>query len=468
MASTDLNTPETDCPEFSIITWVNKPELYDQLVKSCSRLNCEFLPMGQEFKNMSAAYNAATDIAKGRFLVYCHQDIEIIDTEFASKVRHVFDTHRDIGFLGVIGSVANHHKRLWFNESGDDARGWILQGNALTGHHAYNGMVRLLDGLIMITEKRFDFPEFLPGIHCVDSFMCLKAETDGYRNWVAPIVIRHWSEGDVHSPQIDQNQEKMVRYIAQNYRDLHPDQPLDPEQAFLYAEGLKDCDGRDLTVIIPVLNQIEHTRECLQTLRADVPRAHVIVIDNNSTDSTPEVIREEFPWVTYVRNTINAGVSASWNQGICMADTPLVCVLNNDTVIPRRGMRLLIREARRNGAATALGRRLNSNFTCGPHTEDPERMHYPEAYALVMTKQTYRKVGPFDERFWPAYSEDADYGIRLKIAGIHCAIVPMAVFHKGSVTARNLDNVSSFVAENMKKLSLKWQDNPEVQRILRH
>ena len=467
MDHTPLSTSESDRPEFSIIAWVNKPQLYSQLVASCSRLNCEFLPMGQEYKSMSAAYNAATDRARGRFLVYCHQDIEIIDTEFAEKVRHVFNTHRDIGFLGVIGSVANHRKRLWFNESVHDARGWILQGNSLTGHHAYNGMVRLLDGLILIAEQRFDFPEFLPGIHCVDSFMCLRAETEGYRNWVAPIVIRHWSEGDAFSPQIDENQERMLRYIAQNYRDLHPDQPLDPEQAFLYAEGLGDCDGRDLTVVIPVLNQIEHTRECLQTLRVDVPRAHVIVIDNNSTDSTADVIRAEFPWVDYVRNATNAGVSASWNQGIRMTDTALVCVLNNDTVIPRRGMRLLIREARRCGAATALGRRLNPNFTCGPHTEDSERMHYPEAFVLVMTRQTYRKVGPFDERFWPAYSEDADYGIRMKMAGIQCAIIPRAVFHKGSVTARSLSNVSSFVAENRQKLSLKWQDNPEVQRILR-
>ena len=453
-------------PEFSIITWVNKPELYDGLVKSCSHIDCEFICVDQKFNNMSSAYNFATDKAKGKFLVYCHQDIEILDTQFCDKVRFVFNNHKDIGFLGPIGSITNHRKRLWFNEGHENSRGWILQGNRITGCGNYNGIARLLDGLMMITDKRMDFPEFLPGIHCLDTMMCMQAESQGLRNWITPLAIRHWSEGDTGSPDIDVNSDYLLRFISQKYKDSFPDDLFDPAKAFWHSEGLYDCDGSDLTVVIPVLNQIEHTKECLESLKKDVPQATVIIIDNNSLDDTSVVIKRDFPWVKYVKNTFNAGVAASWNQGAALSDTDLICFLNNDTIVQPDGMRMLVREARRVGASTVVGRMLNPNFTCGPITENTDQMHYPEAFALILTRDTYKKVGPFDERFWPAYSEDADYGIRMLLAGIKCAIVPNSIAHKGSATSPEIPDIADVISANRQKLFKKWSKTPNIHKIL--
>ncbi len=89
----------------------------------------------------------------------------------------------------------------------------------------------------------------------------------------------------------------------------------------------------DYSIIIPVFNKAELTRNCLLTLRETLAGAgtgEVIVIDNASSDETPEMLAE-FPWATVIRNERNLGFSGANNQGARIAKGRFLVLLNNDT-----------------------------------------------------------------------------------------------------------------------------------------
>ena len=71
-----------------------------------------------------------------------------------------------------------------------------------------------------------------------------------------------------------------------------------------------------MSIIIPVYNQVDFTRACLASVQehsGDIPY-EVIVVDDASTDATPDVIGK-IPGLTYLRAETNAGFIASCNRG---------------------------------------------------------------------------------------------------------------------------------------------------------
>lgn len=69
----------------------------------------------------------------------------------------------------------------------------------------------------------------------------------------------------------------------------------------------------------------------------------VIVVDNASTDGTPHLIAENFPNVHLVRNDVNVGFGAANNQGMDLADTELVLLLNSDCSASEGAISTLVR-----------------------------------------------------------------------------------------------------------------------------
>ena len=59
-----------------------------------------------------------------------------------------------------------------------------------------------------------------------------------------------------------------------------------------------------VTVVIPNYNGIRFVRECLESIlcQEEAPEYGVLVVDNGSEDGSPELIQEEFPQVTLIRD----------------------------------------------------------------------------------------------------------------------------------------------------------------------
>ncbi len=243
------------------------------------------------------------------------------------------------------------------------------------------------------------------------------------------------------------------------------------------------------SIVIPVFNKAALTRHCLQTLRPTLEGAgegEIIVIDNASSDETPQML-EEFPWVRVVRNERNLGFAGANNQGARLARGEFLVLLNNDTEA-KPGWLAAMLAAAADPAVGAVGARLlfpdgtlqhagvvsyGNRFGTEAFTPSHDMYQYPEAFAyasesrdlqtitgacLLTPRDLYLEVGGLDERYWNGY-EDIDYCLKLRSRGLRIVYQAGAVlthFESQSGTQRFRK-----VAWNSQLLAQRWNGTVE-------
>jgi GT2 family glycosyltransferase len=93
----------------------------------------------------------------------------------------------------------------------------------------------------------------------------------------------------------------------------------------------------EISVVIVNWNTRQHLQGCLESLQnAKASRLReIIVVDNASTDGSPEMVAQVFPNVRLLRNPSNAGFAAANNLGIRAGAGSYVCLVNSDVrVLP--------------------------------------------------------------------------------------------------------------------------------------
>lgn len=184
------------------------------------------------------------------------------------------------------------------------------------------------------------------------------------------------------------------------------------------------------------------------------PDDELIVVDNASSDGTPQAARELAPGALVIETGANLGFAAACNRGAAAATSELLCLLNPDAV-PQRGWRdaierPLVRDfdwAAWQAFVTADGgRKINTrggvvHFTgiawAGGAGEpiDPEEewTHYgpPEpgfvsGACLAILRRRYLELGGFPAGFF-LYHEDVDLSLRVRLAGGHLGVEATAV-----------------------------------------
>jgi GT2 family glycosyltransferase len=87
-----------------------------------------------------------------------------------------------------------------------------------------------------------------------------------------------------------------------------------------------------VSVVIVVWNAKQYVLECLGSLREHCATvfSEVIVVDNASTDGTPELIAEMFPEFKLIRNLENFGFAKANNIGIAQSSGDYICLVNSD------------------------------------------------------------------------------------------------------------------------------------------
>ncbi|MXX04577.1 MAG: glycosyltransferase family 2 protein, partial [Gemmatimonadetes bacterium] len=223
-----------------------------------------------------------------------------------------------------------------------------------------------------------------------------------------------------------------------------------------------------VTIVILNWNRVADTLECLESLaRMNYPSYSIVVVDNGSTDGSPEAIerwgREHLP-VKQIRNAENRGFVRGSNQGMRHAlstNTDYVYLLNNDTVVEPDALSLLVASAERSGDVGMVGPKiyqygkdnvldsagtraipwLAQGFLIGHGEKDqgqydhPGEMPYVTGTALLVKRTVLEKVGLMDEDYF-CYFDDFDWGLKAREAGYWLLLEPRAVVHhKGSQTA---------------------------------
>ena len=92
---------------------------------------------------------------------------------------------------------------------------------------------------------------------------------------------------------------------------------------------------RDYSFIIVSWNAKAYLRQCLDSIVTESKGLdiEVIIVDNASSDGSPEMVQAEYPWVVLIRNDSNVGFARANNQGIAISSARYLCLLNSDVVI---------------------------------------------------------------------------------------------------------------------------------------
>ena len=87
------------------------------------------------------------------------------------------------------------------------------------------------------------------------------------------------------------------------------------------------------TITFATLNCLEYTKLCIDSLLASgVSSSHIVVVDNASTDGTPNYLKE-LGLGSVILNTQNLSCGAAWNQGILARQSEWTIVMNNDVIV---------------------------------------------------------------------------------------------------------------------------------------
>jgi GT2 family glycosyltransferase len=97
----------------------------------------------------------------------------------------------------------------------------------------------------------------------------------------------------------------------------------------------KGAPELDVSVIIVSWNAKEFLMRCLASLYSDeVRRAkEIIVVDNCSTDGSPEAVESRYPAVRLIRNSENLGFAKANNVGVKCCNGRYVCFINSDAEV---------------------------------------------------------------------------------------------------------------------------------------
>jgi len=218
-----------------------------------------------------------------------------------------------------------------------------------------------------------------------------------------------------------------------------------------------------ISVIIVNYNGQDFLADCLESvLKSDYPNYEVILVDNNSSDNSVNIIKNKFQQVKIIINKKNFGFARANNIGIQQANGDAFLLLNNDTVVSPQLVRQLADELFNSSKVGVVGPKIYfygtdiiwfaggqidwQNFESwhiGRNKQEKDlkndilrEVDFITGCTLMIKKEVIQQVGLLDENFF-AYYEDADLCMRVKKAGFKVVYVPFGgVWHIKSATAR--------------------------------
>lgn len=226
----------------------------------------------------------------------------------------------------------------------------------------------------------------------------------------------------------------------------------------------------ELTVVIVTWNSNRWMTACLESLSTDINELshHIVVVDNASTDQTADLIQNQFPDVTMLKNSQNEGFARACNRALAQCNSEYVLLLNPDTKVLPGMARALMTFMKTHPEAGAIGptilntdgsfqlsgntfpnlknlwieaffldRVFAANATFGSHQlshvdrSQPFKVDWTMGSCLLARKKTLDDVRGLDEHFF-LFFEETDLCLRIKQAGYEIYIVPEAkIVHSG-------------------------------------
>ena len=177
-----------------------------------------------------------------------------------------------------------------------------------------------------------------------------------------------------------------------------------------------------VTVIIPTFNRGYCLADSIQSvLDQSFTDFDLIVVDDGSTDNTPEIMRE-FPGIQQIRLEKNRGVSFARNQGIAVAKAEWIAFLDSDDLWEKKKLATQIKSSHLDHHAIYTdeiwirnGVRVNAMNKHRKYSGDIFRYCLPlcivSPSSVLLHAELFKEVGGFDESM--PVCEDYDLWLRI-------------------------------------------------------
>ncbi len=206
--------------------------------------------------------------------------------------------------------------------------------------------------------------------------------------------------------------------------------PITPTEFALIAGGRT---AFDLSILIVSFNTREILRECLETVLRQSANlcVEILVVDNNSSDGSPEMIEQQFPGVRLIRSPVNLGFGAANNTALALARGRYIVLLNSDAFLQKGALDLALAHMDQTPLCGLAGGRLTGSD--GSWQPSARSFHTILGDAIMMTGLAAkfpksRIFGDFD-RTWADASQSAQVDW---VPGAFTILRPEALAQTGS------------------------------------
>jgi len=218
------------------------------------------------------------------------------------------------------------------------------------------------------------------------------------------------------------------------------------------------------SIIIPVHNKATLTRQCLNALLAErdlMTGREIIVVDDGSSDLTPELLAAYGEQIRVVRNDRAVGFAGACNAGASASQGEYIIFLNNDTIPVQGWFNTLVAYADAHPQAAIVGTKLlfpnntiqHAGVVFGvdryphhiyagfpadhPATCVSRRYQAVTAACLLVDRAAWNEMGGFDRTFINGW-EDVDLCLRLGEAGYEIHYCADSVIYHMESASRDL------------------------------
>jgi GT2 family glycosyltransferase len=218
-----------------------------------------------------------------------------------------------------------------------------------------------------------------------------------------------------------------------------------------------------VSIIIVNYNGEKILERCLSAVfKTEYLFYEVIIVDNNSSDNSIGMVREQFPKCKIISMKENMGFAIPNNVGASQSRGAFLAFLNNDTVVTPTWLKELVQVMERDpdvaicqslllkpdgdvdssgDFATRFGRTYSSKksgFT------EPREILSAKGAAMLVRRDYFLEVGGFDPDYFITF-EDVEIGWKTWIRGLKVVMVPTSVVcHSPNTTIKTMNSMSTF------------------------
>ncbi len=208
------------------------------------------------------------------------------------------------------------------------------------------------------------------------------------------------------------------------------------------------CDMMRYSIVIPVLNQLDYTSQCVDSLlQCGTSPKSLLIINNGSSDGTASWLTAH-PQIQSITNEVNLGCGGAWTQGALATCGEWILLMNNDVIVCRDFATRLLDAADNNTLDVVSPAVFEGDLDYDFESKAEALMAAMGTYVrlgqtlgacFAVRRNVLHEVGFFDTDRDLGGHEDGEFMERCLRHGKRVGITGAAVIHHfGSVTQRAL------------------------------